>query len=188
MFLGLSTSALGQGAEEEPSNPEEEIFLFREDGGDNLLGADDVPTGALTFFDFLRVFSVLLALIALVYFILLILKKFTPLKELGEGQIQILSSRQLRGDGSLHLIEVGNQVFLVGAGSSSVNLISEITDQESLDKIRLEAGAAQSAGKTFRDLIRTGLSLGKAPPLSSVTPATLKGQRQRLQNLRKEEE
>jgi flagellar protein FliO/FliZ len=53
--------------------------------------------------------------------------------------ISILGSRVITGTKSLHLVEVGGQIFLVGSANDSINLVAEIADKEAKDSIRLSA-------------------------------------------------
>ena len=79
---------------------------------------------------------------------------------------------------------MGNQIFLIGSGSSNVNLISEITDQETKDQIHLEKESLHTiTGDNFRNLFRKGLSLGKGRKVSDQSPEFLRNQRDRLRNL-----
>jgi hypothetical protein len=81
-------------------------------------------------------------------------------------------------------LEVGNQIFLIGSGSSDVNLISEITDQETLDQIHLDQEAPPSQGKAnFSKLLRKGLSLGSGRKIVDQSPGFLRSQRDRLKDL-----
>ena len=119
------------------------------------------------FGDFARVIIVLGIVIALIYAFVWMLKKLSGVKAEGEDAIRLFSTRPLKGDAALHLVEVGSHFFLVGSCSNSVNLISEIDDKESIDEIRLNAATASpqvSGGfaRLFRD--RFGLvSVGRNP-------------------------
>ncbi len=140
--------------------------------------------------DLFRVIIVLAAVIGLIYLLVYLLKKVTPMTENSEERISLLATRHLKRDASLHLVEVGSQVFLIGSGSSSVNLISEITDQETLDRLRLEeTGRKPVPGGGFRNLLRRGLAAGAASSagggkkLTEQSADFLKSQRNRLRNL-----
>ncbi len=68
--------------------------------------------------------------------------------------IRVLGSRGLSGSKALHLVEVGSSVFLVGASDGGVELISEITDKESLDALKLKAAQqGPSQRRTFQDVL-----------------------------------
>ncbi len=155
-------------------------------------GEEAVPA-TVGFGDLLRVAVVLIAIIGVIYLLVYFLKKISPMAEDGEERIRILSTRHLRRDNSLHLVEVGNQVFLVGMGSASVNLISEISDKETLDRIRLETEAENPAPeRRFSRLLQRGLTSalpasGRESSLREDSPGFLRSQRDRLRRLEDEE-
>ena len=60
---------------------------------------------------------------------------------------RVLGSRGLAGNRSLHLVEVGSSVYLVGSSDGGVELIAEITEKESLDAVRLKAAEQAPAGR-----------------------------------------
>lgn len=141
---------------------------------------------------------VLALVIGLIYGFVWFLRRFTSQKAESAEIINLLSTRPLKGDAALHLVEVGQSVFLVGSSSSSVNLISEIDDTDSVNEIRLAASMAPakpaSAGfaKMFRDRFGAGpvASRGNdaAESLNDVSgeadpAAFLKSQKERLKDL-----
>jgi len=123
--------------------PENELLLNTNPGGapDNQISEDN-PMPGVGFGDFLRVLIVLAIVIALIYAFVWLLKKFTRTKVEGAGVIQLYSTQPLKGDASLHLVEAGKRIFLIGSSGNSVSLISEIDDKESIDEIRLNASMA----------------------------------------------
>jgi len=161
---------------------ESDLPLFT-DGQTAAPAEADVPA-SVGFSDLLRVIVILAAVIGAIYLLLYFLKKITPMDEQGEEKIKLLATRHLKKDTSLHIIEVGNQIFLIGSGSSTVNLISEITDKETRDQIHLEKESLHTlAGDSFRSLFRKGLSLGKGKKVSDQSPEFLRNQRDRLKKL-----
>ena len=138
--------------------------------------------------DLVRVIIVLAGVVALIYLLVYFLKKFSPLAETEEEQIGILATRHLKKDSSLHIIEVGNQVFLIGSGSNNISLISEITDQETLDKLHLETGTPSSSKPfSFRNLLGSFQTGGPDKGVTEGSPDFLRQQRERLRHLREEE-
>ncbi len=117
------------------------------------------------FGDFVRVVLVLIFVIGLIYAFVWFLKRFTSQKAESEGVINLLSTRPLKGDTALHLVEVGNQVFLIGSCSNSVNLISEIDDPESIDAVKLATSQSPAAAKGgFARMLRDRLNAGTGFP------------------------
>jgi flagellar protein FliO/FliZ len=109
------------------------------------------------FWDFLRMVLVLGAVIALIYGLFLLLKKIGNPKSGGEGLINLLASQPLNGNRSLHLVQVGTEVFLVGSADGAVSLVSRLEEKETLDRIALyesdrKSGASSFAG-TFRSIL-----------------------------------
>ena len=94
---------------------------------------------------------VLAGVLAFIYLIFFLLKKAGTPKTVSDSTIKILSTQNLEAGRSLHLIEIGLQVFLIGSGESSVQLISEITEKETLDTIKLEQSHRNDDNKTFTD-------------------------------------
>lgn len=165
-----STNGSNSQTDEINSRPAEtEIFL--EDtpaaAGEAAPPAAELP--GVGFGDFLRVILVLGVVIVLIYAFVWLLRKFSGVKVEGSDIIHLLSTRPLKGDSALHLVEIGSRVFLVGSSSGSVNLISEIDDQETIDDIHLNTAkvpvaAAGGFAKLFRDKFSSGPGLNRKPP------------------------
>ncbi len=138
--------------------------------------------------DLLRVLVVLAGVIGVIYLLVYFLRRFSPMAESREEQISLLATRHLKKDSSLHIIEVGNQVFLIGSGAGNVNLISEITDQETIDRIHLDTSAsAETPAGSFRNMIRKSFTAAGSTTIKDSSPDFLRSQRNRLKNLRGEE-
>jgi len=82
------------------------------------------------------------------------LKKAGKPRIVSDSTINVLSTQNLESGRSLHLIEIGPQVFLIGSGESSVQLISEIKDKETLDTIKLDRSVRSESNKTFTDIFK----------------------------------
>ncbi|TVR90698.1 MAG: hypothetical protein EA428_07760 [Spirochaetaceae bacterium] len=110
---------------------------------------------AFGFWDLARMILVLGFVIGSIYVVFYLLKRSSGRRiGGGAGLLRIVDEHALAGGKSLHLIEVGRQVFLVGAGDDSVGLISEITDDETLDTIRLAVSAqATEQPRAFSDVL-----------------------------------
>jgi flagellar biogenesis protein FliO len=101
-----------------------------------------------TTMDFITMILGLLVVIAIIYLIFWFLKKRMRGKIVENELIKILGSRVITGTKSLHLVEVGGAIYLVGSSNESLTLISEIAEKEAKDSIRL--AASQAAGGTVR--------------------------------------
>lgn len=108
----------------------------------------EAPGGNLGTFgtwDYVRMVIVLAAVIGAIYLVFWLLKRGSRGRVQNSRIVRVLGSHGLPGNKGLHVVEVGNQIFLVGTGDETVRLISEITDQESIDEMRLIASEQESA-------------------------------------------
>lgn len=107
-----------------------------------------------TFWDFLRMVLVLGGVIAAIYGIFFLLKRVGNPKTQPNNLITVLSTQNLQGNRALHLIEVGNEVFLVGSAEGAVQLVSKIEDRETLDRIHLFRSEITAGGKSFQQTLK----------------------------------
>lgn len=149
--------------------------------GDPTAGGGGQSAGGLQpgITDLLRMVLVLAAVVGVIYLIFYLLKRSTRGKLVESDVFRLVGAKQLPGGRLLYLVEVGNQVFLLGSGDKDVHLVSEITDQESVDMIRLRAEATPAERKSFAELLGGMFkSNGDGSPLGF-----LQRQRGRLKNL-----
>ena len=144
--------------------------------------------GSLSVFsawDFVRMVLILAAVIGVIYGIFHLLKKSGNPKFQETRLIKLLSSKTLTGTRALHLVEVGNQIFLVGTSENAVNLVSEILDKETVDGLKLQAANVEASEKrSFSSFLGQafGKTAGKSKPAADPM-AFLKQQRQRIRNM-----
>jgi len=203
LFAGFITGAQetgdGNTATDPPASRPAETELLLDDTGDQAEGGENAPAAELPgigFGDFARMLLVLGFVIALIYAFVWMLKRFSGAKPEAEDLIKLHSTRPLKGDAALHLVEIGNRMFLVGSGGGTLNLISEIDDKESMDEIRLAASQTPepiSGGfaRMFKDRFGSGPS-HPAPAEKDNPPSQprdddpasyLRKQRERLKDL-----
>ncbi|MBN2618872.1 MAG: flagellar biosynthetic protein FliO [Spirochaetales bacterium] len=100
--------------------------------------------------DYLMVILVLVFVVGILYFVLRFIKRVGGSRiGLDNDLIHVVSTKMLKGTNGLHLIEVGKQIFLIGATDSSINRIAEITDQETKDMIALNLSVDNVENKSF---------------------------------------
>jgi len=153
-------------------------------GAGTPASAQPAATPGVSTWDFVRMLLILGAVIAAIYVVFWLLRRGAGKKITENDLIRVLGSRSLAGNRSLHIVEVGTSVFLVGASDGGVQLISEITDRESLDSVRIRAAEEGPAGRrTFQQILseifrpaKQGLSLGDGLGF-------LRGQREKLRKL-----
>jgi flagellar protein FliO/FliZ len=124
-----------------------------------LIAADDQPgtandsTSTFSTWNIIRMILVFITVIAAIYTIFYFIKKRTSAGLQGNNLIRILGSQPISSNRNLHLIKVGEQIFLIGSSENAVNLISEINDRESIDHLLLEISGEESHDrKSFSDV------------------------------------
>jgi len=196
LLLLLLAPVVGSQAQESAENatakttvgrPLEESLLIL-DPGEPTEAADteEVQGGPLvSSWDFLRMVLILAAVVGVIYLLFWLLKRGMRRQLPQNDLIHLLGTRNLTGNRALHLVELGKQVFLVGAAEGNISLISEIKNQETLDTIALEQSQMQTrATQGFSHFFQSFLKSGKQQG-SSVgdTIDFMKQQRQRLEKL-----
>lgn len=147
---------------------------------------EDITVPLISTWDFLRMVLILGGVVGLVYIFFFLLKRGLGRKKFENDLIHILGSTSLSGNKALHLIEVGNSIFLVGSAESGVALIAEIEDQESKDHIKLEDSRSQSPEqRSFSRILRDFFKPAKGNQLKGLgeTVDFMKGQQERLKRL-----
>ena len=131
--------------------PDERSLVLGDESAQENPGITVSPFGI---WDLLRMILVLGVVVGVIYLVFFVLKRTGKGKVGSSEAIRIIGSQSLPGNRYIYLIEVGGQVFLVGSGSDSVSLISEITDRETVDALVLQAGEqASMRRKSFGELI-----------------------------------
>lgn len=110
----------------------------------------------------LRAFFVLALVLALSYFFLRFLRRFSGQETYESSTIKIIASQSLRGQASVQIIEVANRIFVLGVGEN-VSLIAEVAEKEALDELRLQA-SQQIPKQSFAQLLRGKLTIQGADP------------------------
>ena len=138
--------------------------------------------------DFVRMLLIMGAIIGVIYLIFHFLKKAGGPKKQESQSIKVLSSQSLGSGKNLHLIEIGTQIYLIGAAENSVSLVSQIQDKETLDILRLQgADQGNPEKRNFADLFTSifkrdeGAVTGKGP--ASLSSDFLRRQRERIKKL-----
>jgi flagellar protein FliO/FliZ len=174
-------------ADSPPPRPAEESLLILDSGDQTADGeAEDVQGGPLvSSWDFLRMVLILAAVVGVIYLIFWLLKRGMRRQLPQNDLIRLLGTRNLSGNRSLHLVEMGKQVFLVGSAEGSISLISEIRDRETLDSIALERSQMENrATQGFAHFFQSILKSGRQRESSvGATIDFMKQQRQRLEKL-----
>ncbi len=158
-------------------------------------GPASVPAVGVSAWDFIRMLLMLAAVVASIYVFFFLLKKAAGRGVRSSGLIRVVGSQTLSGNRAVHLVRIGNQVFLVGSADSAVGLIAEITDRETLDEIALEQSSSEPAEhRTFQELFSGLFSKGGAVKPQSGSGSVVDGsvdymrrQQERLRKLKERE-
>jgi flagellar protein FliO/FliZ len=109
--------------------------------------------------DFVKIFLVLILLVGLLYFTLILIKKYfyrTESKHPKLINIRILASQILMPKKFLSVVKIQDKFYILGISEHSVNLIDKFEDQDL--NLRLEQGNSNSM-VNFLDYFKK--SLGK---------------------------
>jgi flagellar protein FliO/FliZ len=141
---------------------------------------DSVSVSAFSFWDLARMVLVLAIVVGIIYGIFYFLKKAGNGKYTNSEEIRLLGSRTLPGNRSVYLVQVGAQVFMLGGGGDAVNMLSEITDKETVDALILTGGeVADTPKRSFGEMISGLMQNNQAGSLDFM-----RRQRERLQRMR----
>jgi flagellar protein FliO/FliZ len=138
-------------------------------GEEALLFSDDLPEPApgrvSAFPAILRMVLVLALVAALIYLVVFFLRRLSRPQVEQNPHLKILASTHLGGGRYVHVVSLGTKAWLIGAGEGGINPIAEITDQEAVDAMALEASkkyAEKPVLPAFQELLKK-FSGGAAP-------------------------
>jgi len=131
-------------------------------------GADagaDMPVSSVSAFSIFRVILTLAVVAAAIYGLVYFLKFRRNSRDNG-GQdpfVKVLASVPLGTSRAVHVVSVGPQAWLVGSAETGVNLISEITDKDTINAMLLEESKRLAApvGTGARPMLDFRAILGK---------------------------
>jgi flagellar protein FliO/FliZ len=133
---------------------------------------------------------VVLALSALaIYGVFFFVKRLARPQEIRDPNLKVLARVPISSDSFAAVVSVGAQAWLVAGGSGAVNLISEISDKESIEVMLLDdAKRTEEAGRRryfdFSSLIkRFGPPQGKKSQGPGSFSDNLRMQQERLKRL-----
>ena len=181
LFVGLAVLApLGAQQAPDPAAGGEQTPIGQVDAA--APGAGRVAL--VSTWDFVRMILVLAVVVAVIYVVFLVVRK-TGRRGMPENDlITVLGSRSLSGNRGLHLVRVGKSVYLVGSSESSVGLVSEIQDQESVDELLIAAAKQGPQGRrTFSDVLTGLLPQGGGKLALPDGLGFLRRQRERLRKI-----
>jgi flagellar protein FliO/FliZ len=119
----------------------------------------------------LRTIAVLAAIIVGIYLILRLFLKSRNKIVTDTGLIKVLSSYPLAANRVIQVVEIAGKIMILGVSESSINLITEVEDQEFIDKIKLLSSKETKGGGSFKDQIfklMGGKGFQKAGQISNI--------------------
>ena len=137
---------------EQPSAVNEEELVIRDSQSPQVELEEGLNT--FTVWDFLRMVLVLGGVIAAIYGVFFLLKRVGNPRTQPDSLISVLSTQNLQGNRALHLVEVGNEIFLIGSADGGVQLVSRIDESETLDAIHLYRSQMSAGTKTFQNALK----------------------------------
>ncbi len=139
---------------------------------------------AFSVWDVVRMVLVLGGVLGVIYLLFYLLKKMGhQIKDAG-NVIDVIATKNLTTNSAVHLIKIGGQIFLIGAGDGNIRLLSEITDKETLDQLTLENSTAVTQNRSFSEVIRGALKGGGVlKDIDKERSTFLKQQKNRLKNM-----
>ncbi len=182
LFVPGAAAQESRETQESQQTPDEATLPLE---GEESPEEDAAQVSVFSVWDFVRMVLILGAVIAAIYGVFYILKRSGNPKFQENRLIRVLSSKPIAGNRSLHLIEVGNQVFLVGAADNNLSLVSEIDDKETLDAIRLQSAEVRGEEKRNFQAVLSQMFGGtpKQQKNNGDPVGFLRQQRQRLKQL-----
>ncbi len=156
---------------------DERTLLFTDSAGTEE--SQDLSVSGFSYWDLVRMVLVLGVVVGLIYLVFYLLRRAGNGRYAQSDLIRVVGSQPLPGNRAIYLIQVGPQVFMVGAGSESVTLLGEITDRETVDAVALAAGESAGAGRSFAEAFSSLIQGGQESSLD-----LMRRQRERLERLR----
>jgi flagellar protein FliO/FliZ len=148
---------------------------------------ETLPAPTPTIFVVLRMVLVLALAALAIYGVVYFFKRLSRPPEQKNPYLKVLASAPLTTSSSVSVVVLGNNAWLVGAGSDGVSLIAEVTDREIVDAMLLEdSRKGPGGGSKFLDFSAILRRLGGGNGVSAdkrFSADDLRKRRERLNKL-----
>ena len=168
--------------------------------GDTDITAANGEIDAFGIWDLLRMVLVLLMVVGAIYGVISLLRRRVKPTGVDDetSPIRVLVSKVV-GEHEIHAVMIGHRVLVLAGGSSGLNLITQVEDQETIDELVLAHSAAsrtQQRERTFGSILAgwfgnlavpgtgSGRSVADRPAESHDGTALFNRQSGRLRKLR----
>ncbi len=136
--------------------PPDESLLSFDDEAAQLEGDGGEGSVAFTQFGFwnlARAILVLIVVIGAIYLLFVLIRKASKTQFPASSMMRLIGTLSLQSNRFVHIIAVGAQFFLIGSSEHGVSLISELSDKETIDDLRLQASSQSPRPKNFSRLL-----------------------------------
>ncbi len=118
----------------------------------NRVEPDDSSTGWM----FFKFFLIVALLLTGFYFFFRFVTKKAGMSVLGGNTVDIISAVPVGPNKFIHIVDVAGKMLVLGVTDSNINILTEITEKDQKDRIRLESSKSVPAGKaTFQQYVET---------------------------------
>jgi len=185
---GVAAPAPAPTTQPAPAPLPDEKTLSISDGAPGSATPAQAPSGDVTVWDFVKMFVILALVIGMILGFVWFMRKLSGQGQTTDTPIKVLHTQTLGGNRSLQVVEVGDEVLLMGVADAGITLVKDMTGTEAADAFRLAASRGRTGARGFSDLL-SGL-LGVKPKIRPDVDQPvenssdfLKKQRERLKNL-----
>jgi len=130
---------------------EEALDFFGEGGPGAAAGDAAAPRRPSSILAILRMILVLALVAGLIYFVVYLLRRMGKPQVEQNPHLKILASAHLGSGRYLHVVSVGKSAYLIGAGEGGVSHIADISDQEAVDAMSLDASQKSAETRPLFD-------------------------------------
>ena len=160
--LLFSQETVNSGEQSENIEESFKITDTEEQVAENNQNNSDTSLVTFTVWDFLRMVLVIIFVAACIYGLIFLLKKASTGHFDESDLINIISSKTVTAGKTLHIVEVGNQMMLLGISDDSITHIADITDKETYERIKLYKGENKTpTGDSFYSYLSKVISPGR---------------------------
>jgi flagellar protein FliO/FliZ len=184
LFIQIPTIA----AQETPSEEivEEDPYRLAE----QAYSLDDTAAAAVSasgpsVWAVVRMLLILAVVAAAIYGVVYFLRKTAKPTAASDPYLKVLSNKHLGSNRYVHIISVGDKVWLVGSSEGGVNLISEIENKEIKDAMLLEDSkkSAQAAPGKLPDFLSLLRRMGAKAQPQVLDADEIRRRRERLKEI-----
>ncbi len=138
-MLLFAAVLISQETSEESMRETAENSILLEDSGETMLPDESEQEAQNSLWVLVRVVLVLVLVCAGIYGVVFLLKKSTGTSAANDPYIRVVAQLPLAPGKTVQVITVGSQAFLIGLSENGIQHLAEITDQELVDAMNLDA-------------------------------------------------